>query len=348
MTMGIQSNGLTAESQVWGPAAQVARAAGVYLGLPLARSGIIPGYTIDSFNPDCTLKPGQEPNPMAILGMLTDPDTHQIDLRRARIDWTLVDVRNVAVGGEKIAEVVNGPTDVKGVIALAIEEPAQPDLSQRPPSQLAWAERLKPDVVLSTDLYINDLVPAIFDSDTDFVFEDITPKAEFMAAAQEFLARISVAAMQVFLGNGLHMDFVERVQFLRASLARQGKTQAEIDARVAMFNAIIDDYNAAFAELARPYPNVHIVDLARLADEFIHEGRMVAGHKLTTDHFGGLVSLDDFHPTRTGYALIANEYIAAINQALGTQIPAVDVDAVYAGDPFSPEHLKADGFTCIP
>ena len=42
---------------------------------------------------------------------------------------------------------------------------------------------------------------------------------------------------------------------------------------------------------------------------------------------GGAFSLDGVHPNGRGYALIANEFIKAINAKFGSTIPYVDVTA---------------------
>ncbi|MBV8067556.1 MAG: hypothetical protein JO113_06240 [Candidatus Eremiobacteraeota bacterium] len=46
---------------------------------------------------------------------------------------------------------------------------------------------------------------------------------------------------------------------------------------------------------------------------------------------GGILSFDGIHPSNTGYALIASDFIATINKAYGTKIPQVDMTAVYNG-----------------
>ena len=46
---------------------------------------------------------------------------------------------------------------------------------------------------------------------------------------------------------------------------------------------------------------------------------------------GGILSFDGIHPSNTGYALIAYAFINAINEAYGTSIPQVDLQAAYAG-----------------
>jgi hypothetical protein len=58
---------------------------------------------------------------------------------------------------------------------------------------------------------------------------------------------------------------------------------------------------------------------------------------LTAEMFGGLFSLDGIHPTNTGYTILANATILAINGALSKNqpIPEVNVDAVAAVDPLA-------------
>jgi lysophospholipase L1-like esterase len=45
----------------------------------------------------------------------------------------------------------------------------------------------------------------------------------------------------------------------------------------------------------------------------------------------GLVSFDGLHPSNTGYALLASDFIGVINTHYGTKIPQIDVKAVYGG-----------------
>jgi lysophospholipase L1-like esterase len=45
----------------------------------------------------------------------------------------------------------------------------------------------------------------------------------------------------------------------------------------------------------------------------------------------GLVSFDGLHPSNTGYALLASDFIDTINRHYGTKIPQIDIKAVYGG-----------------
>jgi hypothetical protein len=69
----------------------------------------------------------------------------------------------------------------------------------------------------------------------------------------------------------------------------------------------------------------------------------------TLGYLYGVFSFDGLHPSNTGYALIAYEFIAAINKAYGTHIPQIDITAVYDGkrcskktfcypDPYAPPY----------
>ena len=51
---------------------------------------------------------------------------------------------------------------------------------------------------------------------------------------------------------------------------------------------------------------------------------------------GGFSSLDGLHPSNTGYAEIANLFIDTIDHAYGYSIPEVNVQAIYATDPYAP------------
>ena len=60
---------------------------------------------------------------------------------------------------------------------------------------------------------------------------------------------------------------------------------------------------------------------------------MVGGQRLTADLFGGIFSLDGIHPTNTGFALIANEFIKALNTSFAAGIPPLPVRQIQKDDP---------------
>ncbi|MEZ5402313.1 MAG: hypothetical protein R2729_21745 [Bryobacteraceae bacterium] len=94
---------------------------------------------------------------------------------------------------------------------------------------------------------------------------------------------------------------------------------------VAAYNRIID-FEARRA-------GATVVDVNKLLDKIDRVGYRLGRRRLTTEPLGGIFSLDFVHPTNTGYAILANEYIDTINKSLKTRIPLVSVEDVAAADP---------------
>ena len=113
-------------------------------------------------------------------------------------------------------------------------------------------------------------------------------------------------------------------------------------AEIAQVQANIDLYNAAIAQQVSAAGGV-LVDIHGLFESAAANGVNISGFPATTAFLGGLFSLDGIHPTNTGYALVANQYIATINAALKTSIPAVDLTSVAASDPLFPPNIKVSG-----
>ena len=69
-------------------------------------------------------------------------------------------------------------------------------------------------------------------------------------------------------------------------------------------------------------------------------GYVTLGQRLSTEFLGGVFSLDGIHPTYTGHALIANEFIRALNTQFAAGIPPVSVGQVAASDPLVHRRVK--------
>jgi hypothetical protein len=65
----------------------------------------------------------------------------------------------------------------------------------------------------------------------------------------------------------------------------------------------------------------------------LQSGVSIDSYDATTTFLGGIFSLDSLHPTNIGCALIANQYIAAVNSNAKPNITPVNVSAVAAVDP---------------
>lgn len=109
----------------------------------------------------------------------------------------------------------------------------------------------------------------------------------------------------------------------------------------------VDQYNAAISQEVSAVGGV-LVDLHSYFMT-LENGITINGYNATTSFLGGLFSLDGEHPTNTAYALIANQYIDAMNASLKTNIAEVDVSAVAALDPlFGPSIKPAGKAVAIP
>lgn len=127
---------------------------------------------------------------------------------------------------------------------------------------------------------------------------------------------------------------------LPASVVLTAAEATQISAAVAGFNRTIrriaEEKGAAIAD---------VNTLLNLVDRFgfpILERRNGSGRGsgkgafgvrfLTTDFLGGLFSLDGVHPTNTGYAVVANEFIRAYDVRFKRFLPPVDVSRIAAAD----------------
>jgi hypothetical protein len=76
-----------------------------------------------------------------------------------------------------------------------------------------------------------------------------------------------------------------------------------------------------------------LVDIYSVVNDLAAHGQVVGGQKLTTGFMGGFFSLDGVHPTNTGYAILANEFIKTMNRSLRAGIPPISIEQVSKTDP---------------
>jgi len=115
-------------------------------------------------------------------------------------------------------------------------------------------------------------------------------------------------------------------QPLSDSSVLSGAEAGAINARVAEFNQVI----AAVANET----GAALVDINGFFSEVVVEGYELGGITYTTEFLtGGIFSYDGVHSSALGYAVVANEFIQAINATYGAEIPEVDL----FGFAFGPE-----------
>lgn len=350
LTQGMQSAGLDEHGQTAGVAADIARQAGVYLALPIVGDGVLPPLHAADFNADCSQKAGTGVDVNALVDSITDPATQLFDLRRARATWQLPP-RDLAIGGSTVDEILHGAAGAVGLLEHIVEDPtAEPGevLARIDVSQLQRVEALDPDVAFIADLLANDLDGSVGQSD-DLRVDLITPVDQIQPELVEMMDRLGKLHGQYFIANVPSLTFVPNVAVLEQKrLAAGSDTQASFAAKLAQIEALTRQYNQALVDAMAPHPNLHLVDFATRVHDIVQDGVRAGGERCSAVAFGGLLSFDNLHFSDAGYAVFANLFIEQLNAALGASIPAVDVDAVHAGDESAPGRLRAEGFTCVP
>jgi lysophospholipase L1-like esterase len=267
---------------------------------------------------------------------LRDPESNQFGYHHARIDPD-ISVHNLAVGGSVVGDVVNGPAeDNLGVnfVGHLVHDPHGAFLQPVEGTQLAHVEALKPTLILSTDLFYNDIGNAILQGSLDPAAA--TDLDVLNANTTDALARLAATGAQVFISNMPRPGLLPAVADFKREM-----DPAEADQALAQIEALAAAANAHLEKEAQQYPDVHIVDTAGRVAEIEHTGLPVGETLLRVKKLGGLLGLDGVHFTNTGYAFMANLFIEAVNDVLGTDVPFVDVEAVLAGDPEAPSRLRA-------
>ena len=124
-----------------------------------------------------------------------------------------------------------------------------------------------------------------------------------------------------------NIQLIQKLQFPAPLPAADVLTPAE----VVQVQAMIASYNQVIASQVAAAGGT-LVDIHSYIDTLAKGGITINNYEASTLYLGGLFSLDGIHPSNTGYALVANQFIASVNATLGTTIAAVDVSAVAAKD----------------
>jgi len=111
------------------------------------------------------------------------------------------------------------------------------------------------------------------------------------------------------------------------------------DALAAQVQGLNTAYNAAIGAAASA-TKAPLVDIHALFAQIKQAGGVpINPPKCCSLAFlGGLLSFDGLHPSNTGYALIANDFIGTIDKGLGQSIPqlsSAQIFAIYSTDPYA-------------
>jgi lysophospholipase L1-like esterase len=181
-----------------------------------------------------------------------------------------------------------------------------------------------PDVTLVPYLTPAALVLAEYSAATGYPAGTLS--ALFGISAGDFVNPEGLGEIAAILG-GTQKTPVSDAGVLTAAEA------ATVQANVAAYNKVI----AAQAAAA----GATLVDINALISNLAANGQTIGGYKGTTGFLGGFFSLDGIHPSNTGYAIVANTFIDAMNAGFKSTIADVDLATVAAADPLWPPNLAA-------
>lgn len=344
--MGVQSGVPNNHGQLHSPAAVLARQLGAYNPPPLLVDDLFRGIEAQDVGapPDCAV-----PDVTALaassasesLALMRDPESGEFGYQWGRVDPD-IEVHNLSVGGSGVCDVVNGPGDFgETFLSHLTYEPYAGLGDEVSNSQLDLARAMAPSLLVSFDMTGNDLIDMVLGETLDPSLA--TPEEEYSACLAEFLTA-AADADEVFLANAPDVNALPYAGQLAARLVADGTMSAEqVAALQAEVRATVQRYNSILEEQAAAYPNVHIVDVFSRVDTLRAEGLDAGDEHLEIGLLDGLISLDGVHFSDTGYAMLADLFVGAINGELGTAAPAVDLEAVLAQDPYSPDALRAEG-----
>ncbi len=335
LTQGVQNGVPTHRSIPVGPAAQLARAMGAWMPLPLLVPDLLPEMTPADMGPppECAAPAVIDfvsDAASGVLGTLIDPLTDRFDFGLGRVDPELMP-HNVAVGGFRIGDTLRGPDPDDfnlNFFGHLVLEPDAGLAAAMELDQITLLEQIEPSVIVTTDLYGNDVINSLLDTEVDL--DALTPVDEVRRDLVEILDRLSALDAHIFVSD------LPRPSILPAAAPLAGPDVDSVDAHAAALDALLH-------EVAADYDNVHVVRGHDRTEELAADGVDVGGRHLTAERFRGLLSMDGLHFSDTGYALTAQLFADAIDDVLGTDIPDIALEPVVRGDPSSPAAVAAAG-----
>lgn len=179
----------------------------------------------------------------------------------------------------------------------------------------------------------------------------LTPATTIIAevATETGLSQAQVAtALGIQAGDLINATGQSQVQSAVTAIA-QGQTPTPLTdagfldaSEIATIQSTVNQYNAVIAQEVSGVGGV-LVDIHALIQNLAQNGIVINNYQATATFLGGLFGLDGIHPTNTGYALIANQFIDTMNASLKTTIADVNVSAIAASDPLFGPNIKPTG-----
>jgi len=356
LSAGFQNGSLLDSQQPNGWASLVAKQANFSLALPLIASPGVPAVLeLSSLGPPPVIQqasgisigrsdPLTQPYDLAVPGhMLNDvintapvlvPTTDEEVITNLVLGFPLGDTKSQM--NEAIAL---NPTAI--FIWAGNDDALQADESGMPSSMTPVATFSQEFTQLLSTLHSQTKATLIVGNIPDVTAVPyLTPAATVIAtvATDTGLSQAQVAADLGIADGDLVNATGESEVETAISQIKQGKTPTPLTdsgfltaPEIAQIQTTVAAYNSAISQEVTAVVGV-LVDIHSYF-QTLQSGITINNYNATTAFLGGVLSLDGVHPTNTGYALIANQYIAALNSSVKTNISEVNVSAIAAADP---------------
>lgn len=247
----------------------------------------------------------------------------------------------ILIGGNDILGTVNagGGTQLTAaaINAFFADTVNGHDLTSVTTNLTTIIDRLK--VIPNSHIFISNL-PSVTGIAGLFSNEDIERLATYSNPHVTALAEGEYMGFGPFtyLSGALAADDATLNATIPAILAQGGNdafslTSAEAD----LIKTRTNEINAVINGLVAANDNVYLVDIVSFFDQVIAGDVSVGGTTILRSYGGGMFSLDGFHPSHTGYALIADVFIDAINDSgvlSSATIPSPDLASIHSRDPY--------------
>ena len=357
LSAGFQNGSLLDSQQPNGWASLVAKQANFSLALPLIASPGVPAVLeLASLGPPPVIQqasgisigrsnPATQPYDLAVPGHLLNDVIHTAPVLVPTSDEELITdlVLGLPLGDTKSQmneAIALNPTVI--FVWAGNDDALQADESGSPSSMTPVATFTQEFTQLLSTLHSQTKATLIVGNIPDVTaIPYLTPAATVIAtvATETGLSQAQVAA-DLGLADGDLVNATGESEVETAiSQIKQGKTPTPLTdsgflsvAEIAQVETTIAAYNSAISAEVTAVGGI-LVDIHSYFQTLQSSGITINNYKATTGFLGGLFSLDGVHPTNTGYALIANQYIDAVNSSAKTNITEVNVSAVAAADP---------------
>lgn len=371
LSAGYQNNSLLDTQQVNGYANLIARRARVELPHPLiAYPGIPNVLRLIDVGPPPVIVPES--------GISTGRIDPTLQVRNLAVPGARV--QDVLTTRPDARDGINTLTDI--VLGLPAFVPNVGDGVAR--SQIEFAEELKPSVVLLW-IGNNDALgaalaadPALLTSQADFerAYEEVARRVR-ATGARTVVANIPDVTVVPYLTSAAEVallfklppafinarlgiasgDYVTPAAFPLVTAILAGASTAQLPpntvltrAEAATIRERVAGFNRFIARQAQRN-GFALADINKLLNRIDRFGYPVVLTNpfeirlLTTTFLGGLFSLDGVHPTNTGYAIIANEFIHQLDSRFNARLLPVNVWRIASGDPLV---LRGDANERVP